>query len=221
MFGIGGIVALGLGIVFRVYRGQGYTDGLSLILILAGAACLIFAIAQIFKGQKVSGTDVTCVYCQSVNTFTEWPSEDFRCSSCNRLVPLRGRDVLPVFQVRCGYCNSLNYYSEKTEVLICEECDREIPIANEEGKPTKTLPRGYAITDDDNMYELILTGTGHKNEELISALQHLLALNRNQVKQMLGELPVAILTGITRKKAEMIAAQLSIHEGATEMRALD
>jgi hypothetical protein len=80
--------------------------------------------------------------------------------------------------------------------------------------------KAYAVTDDDRLYELVLTGTGHKNEELIASLQHMLALNRNQVKQMLSELPVAILTGISRKKAEMIQAQLSIHDGVAEFHPL-
>jgi hypothetical protein len=46
----------------------------------------------------------------------------------------------------------------------------------------------------------------------------MLALNRNQVKQMLDELPVTMLTGITKKKAEMLQAQLSIHDGEAEIR---
>jgi hypothetical protein len=45
----------------------------------------------------------------------------------------------------------------------------------------------------------------------------MLALNRNQVKQMLEELPVTLLTGIPRRKAEMLKAQLTIHDGIAEM----
>jgi hypothetical protein len=82
------------------------------------------------------------------------------------------------------------------------------------------LPSAFAVVDDDNLYELILIAHGHKTEELINALQHMLALNRNQVKQMLTELPVTLLTGIPRRKAEMLTAQLSIHEGLAEMRPL-
>jgi hypothetical protein len=37
----------------------------------------------------------------------------------------------------------------------------------------------------------------------------MLALNRNQVKQLLGDLPAVLLTGITRKKAELLEAQLT------------
>lgn len=218
-FGIGGIVAAAFGILLLKYRGDGYLVGLAWILILAGIAGIIFALVQIFQAKKVDGISLECVYCHVTNEFTEFPSDDFRCSSCNRLIPVLDGKIIEVQQVRCGYCNTLNYYSEKNEVLICEECDHEIPLASADGT-VKHVLRAYAVTDDDRLYELILTGTGHKNEELIASLQHTLALNRNQVKQMLGELPVTILTGITRKKAEMLSAQLSLHEGATEMHPL-
>ncbi len=56
---------------------------------------------------------------------------------------------------------------------------------------------------------------------MIQALQHMLALNRNQVKNMLNELPVTVLTGITRKKAEMLKAQLSIYEGEVEFHPME
>lgn len=218
-FGGLGILSLAAGLLFRRYSG-GYLDGLSWVLILAGVGGIGFAIYRSITGTRIDRELVECVYCQTKNEFTSFPDEDFRCSSCNRLVPVANGKVMPVFQVRCGYCNTLNYYSEKTEVLICEECDREIPIAREDGRPTKHLMKAYSYQEDDKLYELILTGTGTKNEELIASLQHILALNRNQVKQMLSELPVTILTGISRKKAEMIQAQLSINEGVSEFRAL-
>jgi hypothetical protein len=41
------------------------------------------------------------------------------------------------------------------------------------------------------------------------------------VKQMLDELPVTLLTGITRRKAEMLKAQISIHDGQTEFRQME
>lgn len=221
MFGISGLVLLGIGVIILAYNGFGAgLQNLGWILAVVGGAGVLFAGVQLAKSNKVHGLDVACIYCDARNTFTEFPTEDFRCTACNRSVPIKDGKVLPVFQVRCGYCNTLNYYNEKTEVLICEECDHEIPIAREDGKPVKHVMKAYAVTDDDRSYELVLTGTGHKNEELIAALQHMLALNRNQVKQMLGELPVTILTGITRKKAEMIQAQLAIHEGVSEFHAL-
>jgi hypothetical protein len=124
--------------------------------------------------------------------------------------------------VRCGFCNALNYFSEKTDVLLCEECNHEVPISHEEGHiPKKRLATGFAVEDDDRPYELILVAHGPKTDDLIQTLQTMLALNRNQVKQMLSELPVTLLTGIPKKKAEMLRAQLSIHEGAADCRPLD
>ena len=134
------------------------------------------------------------------------------------MIPITDGKVLPVAQVRCGFCNALNYYSDKTELLLCEECNHEIPIATEDGRPAKQMPSFYAVTDDDALYELVLVAHGYKTEELINALQHMLALNRSQVKQLLGELPAVLLTGINRKKAEMLKAQLSVNDGLAEMR---
>jgi hypothetical protein len=221
IWGIGGIVALGAGITLYIYRGSGALIGLAWILMLGGAVGIVAALVQIVKARQVSGKDIACVYCGAANSFVEPPQDDFRCSGCNRLVPIKDGVVLPVFQVRCGYCNSLNYYSEKTEVLLCEECDREIPIAHEDGRPSKHVLKAYAFQDDDRTYEFILTGVEHRTEELIAALQHLLALNRNQVKQLIEDAPITLLTGITRKKAEMLQAQLAIHHAATEFRPID
>ncbi len=220
VFGISGIVAIAFaGLLFR-YRGDGYLLGLAWVLILAGVGGVLFALYQTTQVKKVTSVDIECVYCHDNNEFTSFPEDDFRCGGCNRLIPVLDGKILEVQQVRCGYCNTLNYYSEKNEVLICEECDHEIPLATTDGT-VKHVMRAYAVTDDDRLYELVLTGSGHKNEDLINALQHILALNRNQVKLMLTELPVTILTGISRKKAEILQAQLSIHEGSSEMHALN
>lgn len=219
-FGIGGIIALAFAGLLFYYRGDGYLIGLAWVALLAGLAGIGFAVKSVIDANKVTGLRLECVYCHSLNEFTEFPDDDFRCTSCNRLVPIKDGKVLDVQQVRCGYCNTLNYYSEKNDVLICEECDHEIPLASATGE-VRHVMRAYAVTDDDRLYELVLTGTGHKNEELIQTLQQILALNRNQVKQMLAELPVTILTGVTRKKAEMLSAQLSMYDGATEMHPLN
>ncbi|MFX9012007.1 hypothetical protein ABTN18_19845, partial [Acinetobacter baumannii] len=59
--------------------------------------------------------------------------------------------------------------------------------------------------------------SGPKTEEMIDCLQHMLALNRNQVKQMFDELPVTLLTGIPKKKAELLSAQISSHGGTADI----
>ena len=46
----------------------------------------------------------------------------------------------------------------------------------------------------------------------------MLAMNRNQVKQMLEEAPVVLLTGIPKKKAELLKAQIEMHHGKADTR---
>jgi hypothetical protein len=218
MSGLGGLVALAVaGILFR-FRGDGAMIGLIGILGVGGIAAVAYAIYCALQIRKVQSVSVTCCYCSAQNQLTEQPDRDFTCQHCHRLIPVQDGQVLPVSQVRCGYCNELNYYSAKTDVLLCEQCNREVPIAVDEGRERKTLPKGFAVQDDENLYELVLVAHGHKTEELISTLQHMLALNRNQVKQMLEELPVTLLTGITRRKAEMLQAQLHVSDAAAEFR---
>jgi hypothetical protein len=216
-YGVGGIFGLALGGLLYYYRGDGYLIGLAWLLLLAGGGLFVLAVYAASRAPKVESHDVQCPYCSTVNVLTEPPMSDFTCTSCHRVIPVEDGVVLPVFQVRCGYCNELNFYSQKNQVLICEKCDHEIPIATEEGKPQKHVAKAYAVSDDERLYELVLVSAGqHKQEDLISALQHMLALNRGQVKQLLEEVPATLLTGITRKKAEMLQAQLAIHEGAAE-----
>lgn len=218
-FGLGGVVVGAFGYLVLQYKdnaGGEYLLGFAYSGIVVGVAMIMFALYAASQVRKVTGFRVKCPYCNAKNTLVEPPKEDFLCISCNRQIPVQDGNVLPVFQVRCGYCNELNFYNAKTEVLICENCDHEVPITTEEGKPVKHVPKGYAVAEDDRLYELVLIAQGNKTEELIDALQHMLALNRGQVKQLLNELPATLLTGITRKKAEMLQAQLSIHDGAAE-----
>jgi hypothetical protein len=123
-------------------------------------------------------------------------------------------------QVRCGFCNSLNYYSDKTDLLICETCNHEIPVHQEDGKPVKHLPKGFAIVDDNMLYELVLIEAAKTNEDLVKTLQSMLALNRNQVRDLLDEVPVTLLQGITRMKADMLTAQLVNHGARAEARTI-
>ena len=223
VYGLGGVLAglFGWGLYqYRVNEGGQYIVGLAWTLMVAGGALILFSMYCATQVRKVTGYSLKCPYCNKKNTLVEPPKEDFLCEHCHRQVPVEDGQVLPVFQVRCGYCNELNFYDATTEVLICEKCDHEVPITTEEGKPQKHVPRGYAITDDDQLYELVLIAQGHKAEELINTLQHMLALNRGQVKQLLNELPATLLTGITRKKAEMLQAQLALHDGVAEFHPL-
>ncbi|MFZ4507994.1 MAG: hypothetical protein ACOYON_09895 [Fimbriimonas sp.] len=218
MSGVGGIVAVGASIFFYVYRGQGGTIPLVVVLGIIGLGLLGYAGNCIAKARQVTSVAEKCPYCGANNRLLENPNDDFTCIECHRLIPVLDGNILPVRQVRCGFCNELNYYSDKTEVLLCETCNHEIPIAQEEGHVSKKLAPGYAVKDDDRPYELVLVATGPKTEELVSTLQQMLALNRNQVKQMLTETPITLLQGIPKKKAEMLRAQLAIHDAAADAR---
>lgn len=217
-YGIGGIVLGALGGLFIYYKGM--LMYLGFVFVLISIICIVYAIYEYTQARKVPVVKVNCPYCSFVNQLTEQPEKDFTCRSCHRLIPVDNGRIMRVFQVRCGFCNHLNFYSEKSEGLICEECDREIPISTSDGQKSKKTFERYTHHDDDKVYELVLTGQGTKTEELIMCLQHMLALNRNQVKEMLANLPVTLLTGIPRRKAEMLSAQLAAHDGKAEFKSL-
>lgn len=212
-FGLVGLVLLAFGGLLIYYQGMFVVLGY--LLAAGGLGAVGYSIYCGLQIRKVHSTHVACPYCEAVNPLTEKPEEDFSCVGCHRMIHVVNGRILPVFQVRCGFCNHLNYYSETSVGLICEECDREIPIAASEGNQ-KAFFRAYTQQEDVQLYELTLVSYGHKTEELISCLQHMLALNRNQVKDLLAELPQTLLTGIPRKKAEILASQLSLHEAAAE-----
>ncbi len=219
-FGFGGVFALLIATGLFVYRGGGMFVPLASILTVIGLGLCGYAIFCALQVRKVSSVVVACPYCKGTNRLLEVPSGDFTCSECHRLIPIKDGHPLAVQQVRCGYCNELNYYSEKTDVLLCEACNHDIPIAHEEGYVPRKAQSAFAVQEDDRMYELVLMAHGHKTEELIDCLQHMLALNRNQVKQILLELPTTLLTGIPRKKAELLKAQLTMHDALAEFKAL-
>lgn len=219
-YGFSGLVLTAAGIFFINYRGS--TNAalpLAIVLLVLGVPLLLIAVKSLWKVREFKGISVICPICQAKNEIVEMPDEDFACVSCSRLIPIENGQILPVHQVRCGFCNELNYYSDKTDALLCENCNHEIPIAGNDDRPKKAIPKAYMVVDDETTYELVITGRGkHKEEELISALQHMLALNRNQVKQMLDELPVTVLSGINRKKADMLKAQLAIYDAEVDLR---
>lgn len=215
-FGIGGIVAVLIGIPCLLYFSS--LIGLAIVLLVAGVAAMGYAGYCLWQVKKVPSVLILCPFCRAKNKLTEQPSKDFTCFECHRSIPIQDGRVLRVFQVKCGFCGTLNYYSEKSVGLICESCDREIPLSTESGELATRAFRTYSQHDDDKLYDFVLVAAGHKTEELIGTLQHMLALNRNQVKDLLLELPVTLLQGIPRKKAEMLQAQLSVHGAAADFR---
>src|SRR2546421_3619545 len=217
---LGGSVLLALGIVICMFRGSWgpYLWGLIWVLLLGGSAMMIMSIVAIWEVRKVTSYSVKCPYCEKINVLTEKPERDFTCVHCARVIPINDGDVMPVYQVRCGFCNELNYYNEKSEALICENCDHEIPIEVSSDRGPRNLPKGFTIQEDPNLYELLIISPGPRHEEVISTLQHMLAMSRAQVKQILTEVPVTLLHGIPRRKAEALQTQLSVHDAVAEFR---
>jgi large subunit ribosomal protein L7/L12 len=209
----------GLGLIFAIVLfnyASDWTVGLRWVVLLFSVAAICYGVYQILEMRKVTSFEVVCPFCQGKNVFTEQPMSDVRCDHCNREVPIVNGRLLRVFQVRCGYCNALNWYSEKSTGLICEECDREIPIANEgDGKSSPAI-HTYSRHDDDTPHNLILLDPGQKREEMIPVLQKMLALNRNQVKDIMDDVPVILLQGVPKKKAELMAAQIQAHGGRAD-----
>jgi len=210
------------GLMLRYEGTHGMFSSLAYVSLLIGVGLIGYALKRALSIRKVRYVYYTCPYCETGNALTEEAADDFLCIDCSRLIPVKEGKILPVEQVRCGFCNTLNYYNEKTDVLLCENCNHEVPLAHDEGHVSKKkIASGFAVEEDDRPYELILVAHGPKTDDLIQTLQTMLALNRNQVKDMLTELPVTLLTGIPKKKAQMLQAQLSIHDGAADIRPLD
>ncbi|MBA3727083.1 MAG: hypothetical protein H0W86_11725 [Armatimonadetes bacterium] len=226
-WGIFGLLSLLLGLIIFKY-GDGWFQfgkfqGLDLTAIsypfLGLASILIlYAIAKAASSRKVTSYTATCPYCGHDTMFVEQPMDDFACEDCHRRVPVMDGNVLDVTGIRCGFCGALNFMSDKTKVLICEECDREIPLLDAKTGEMRHAAKGYARVDDDAVYELMLVGVGKDREALINSLQHMLAMTRNQVKDMLDNLPAPMLKGINRRKAEMLTAQIEANEGRAEYR---
>ena len=191
-----------------------------MVAIAFGLAGLGYGIYCAWQVRKVHQHDVVCPFCKETNALINSPEGDFSCVNCNRMVPITDGNVMEVHSVNCGFCNTLNYYSDKTEVLLCENCNREVPISTASGEMS-TKHSYFAVVDDENSYELVLVGGNpHKAEDLTNSLQQMLALNRNQVKQMMDELPVTLLQGINRRKGEMLQAQLAANGGDAELRVI-
>lgn len=217
----GGFVGLGLlfigGVLWYFNKDGGSLIVLSWLLLIGGLAATIYGVYAAMQIRKVQHFDYSCPYCKAKNRLATEPDTDFTCIECHRLIPVQDHQVLAVHRVNCGYCREPNWYSDKTIVLLCESCNHEIPITRGDGSVAHSR---FAVQDDTRTYELSLTGYEHGSEELVNCLQHMLALNRNQVKDMMTSLPVVLLTGIPKKKAEMLAAQLAVHGAAADYRAL-
>ncbi len=219
IYGFIGLALLSLGGLLWVYNQEGGPlIWLSYVLLASGVGCFGNAVYTAWQIRKVTHIEVICPYCEVTNLLSKLPNFDFRCIGCNRSIPVEDGAVLPVYRVLCGNCREPNWFSDKSLVLLCENCNHEIPITHGDG--TEPIHSLFAVVDDERSYELSIVGFEHGSEELISCLQHMLALNRNQVKDILQNLPQVLLTGIPKKKAEMLAIQLKTHGAVTDSKAL-
>jgi hypothetical protein len=204
-----GVVLLGLGALMLVYRND-WLIGLAIVLAVVGVGLIGYGGYVLSEMRKITHFGVACPFCKYENDLTEKPVGDLTCRSCARLIPI-GPDgkALNVYEVRCGFCNELNFYTDKSVGLICEECGREIPIAFDESDPAvRERVERMAARDDDGAYNLVLVSKGRDPEKLIEYLQRLLALNRGQVKELLEEMPATLLYGIPSRKADLLIGDL-------------
>ena len=210
-----GLVCLTISIVLFVYD-SGYTIGLRWVLLLVSVAAIGYGVSQLMQMRKIGSFDVACPFCKENNKFTSEPMHDVRCDKCNREIPIVDGRMLRVFEVRCGSCSTLNWYSEKSTGLICEECDREIPIATDDERDVSPAMHAYSRHDDTARYNLVLVDPGPRREDIIPVLQKMLALNRNQVKDIMDDVPMTVLHGVPKKKAELMASEIAAAGGRAD-----
>ena len=215
-----GLVCLTISIVLFVFNSRyaetSMTVGLQWVLLVLSVSAIVYGVSQLMQMRKIASFDVECPFCKAKNKFTSKPTHDVRCDRCNRDIPIVDGRTLRVFEVRCGFCSTLNWYSEKSTGLICEECDREIPIAVDDERDASPAMHAYARHDDTARYNLVLVDPGPRKEEIIPVLQKMLALNRNQVKDIMDDVPMTVLHGVPKKKAELMASAIAAVGGRAD-----
>jgi hypothetical protein len=200
------IIAAIIGFIIHRYGGSVAIVGT--IILCISPLGLIMAGVQFYKAKHVPGAKVKCPFCGEASAFLEVPQQDFTCAFCHRRVAVEDGRILGVIEVRCGACGALQKVSERTEVALCEECNHEIPLASSETGHMRHIPVGLAADDDTRPYNLVLVAPGTNVEQLITELQRILAMNRNQVKEVLQVLPATLLKGIPKRKARLLQEQL-------------
>jgi transposase-like protein len=204
IYGIVGLVALGLTFLFWRYGGMFYSFSWGFGLVWLGAWG--YAAWSYYKTTKVPAHPVECPFCRKATVLIAPPQMDFTCEHCQRRVPIENGRVLEVIAVKCPHCGSMEQVSVKAAAAICEQCQREFPI-----RATGRVPAGMPLPQDDpTPYELVLLGVDRlKEEQAILALERFLDLNRPDVKKLLESVPVVLLTNLPRRKAESHVRELS------------
>jgi ribosomal protein L7/L12 len=204
LYGIVGLVALGLTFLFWRYGGMFYSFSWGFGLVWLGAWG--YAVWSYYKTTRVPAHPVKCPFCHKATVLVAPPQMDFTCEHCLKRVPIENGCVLEVIAVKCPHCGSMEQVSVKATAAICEQCQREFPV-----RVTGRVPVGMPLPQDDpTPYELVLLGVDrHKEEQAILALERLLDLNRPDVKKLLESAPVVLLTNLSRRKAESYVRELS------------
>ena len=202
-----GAVFFVLGGIMFAFRGDSGTP-LAIVLLVLAFGLLAYAAFCVVKSRGVASFKLKCPMCGAENGFEAMPTSDVVCRACHRTIPIQDGKLMPLKQISCGACNESNWYSDRTKQLLCEACGREIAIAQASGGRAT-----YAVHDDARPYELVLIAYEPGHDDLADALQHLLGVNRAQVRDLLTNLPSVVLTNVPRQKAEMLRSQLS-HTGA-------
>jgi hypothetical protein len=213
-----GATLLGIIVGFLIWNYSGRGTIQLVIWLLISIVPLFLAISQFSKASKVPRFSARCPYCNGASVFIAPPTEDFTCIECHRKVAVDNGRILSIIEVKCGFCGSLQRFSERTEVALCEECNHEIPLASSETGQMKHLAKGMAVEEDPRHYDLILIAPGGQLDPLLNKLQSILALNRNQVKELLNTLPTTLLTGIPKRKATLLQEQLKEVGAATDVK---
>ena len=211
-----GLIGLGIAITFFVFSSPS-TIGLRWVLMVGSVGAIGYGLRIILQMRQVGSVRLDCPFCGGKNFFTTAPQGDVRCDKCNRDIPVLDGRVLKVHQVRCGFCGELNYFSEKSTGLLCESCDREIPISTDDSNAPSPALQTYAMHDPTKVrYNLVLVDAGVKREVMIPTLQKMLALNRNQIKDIIDRTPAILLQGVPKMKAELLAAEIKAKGGVAE-----
>lgn len=213
IYGLAGVGALIL--AFLLLRYSEMFSFLGYLFLLAWLGLWGYAGWRLYQLRSVPQYPLTCPYCKQETIFAEPPSSDFSCDHCLRRVPVEKGQVLEVFSVRCPHCGSTQQLSARAAVALCEECNHEIVLARAE----RVHLHHFAATDDETTpCELVLLSAGRDPEPLIQQLESLLAINRPSAKRILEQLPMVLLSGIPKRKAEILRLHLLEAGAQVELR---
>ncbi len=75
-------------------------------------------------------------------------------------------------------------------------------------------PAGEAVAEEQDAFDVILTGPGEKKIQVIKVVREITSLGLKEAKALVDEAPKAIKEGVTKEEAEALQSQLQ-DAGAT------